>query len=65
MTRELVVRGFDAQRRSALWWTLGIVVLTVLNAAFWPSLEGTEALDDLTKTLSPEGEGVRRAGPGD
>ena len=54
MTRELVVRGFDAQRRSALWWTLGIVVLTVLNAAFWPSLEGTEALDDLTKTLSPE-----------
>ena len=54
MIRELVVRGFDAQRRSALWWTLGIVVLTVLNAAFWPSLEGSEALDELTKSLSPD-----------
>jgi ABC-2 type transport system permease protein len=52
--RELVAHGFVAQRRSALWWTLGIVVLTVLNAAFWPSLEGTQALEDLTETLSPE-----------
>ena len=31
-------------RRPAIWWGLGIVVLTVLTAVFWPSLEGSDAL---------------------
>jgi ABC-2 type transport system permease protein len=50
----LVLHGFRAQRRSAQWWTLGIVVLAVLNAAFWPTLDGTDALADLERSLSPE-----------
>lgn len=54
MIAALVLHGFGAQRRSAQWWTLGIVVLAVLNAAFWPTLEGTEALADLERSLSPE-----------
>ena len=31
-------------RRPAIWWGLGVVVLTVLTAVFWPSLEGSDAL---------------------
>jgi len=42
---ELLVRGMRALRRSAAWWGFGIVVFAVVNAAFWPSLEGSEALD--------------------
>jgi len=41
---ELVVRGLAALRRATVWWTLGIVVLTVTTVGFWPSLEGSEAL---------------------
>jgi ABC-2 type transport system permease protein len=41
---EIVSRGVDALRRSALWWGLGIVALAVVSAAFWPSLEGSDAL---------------------
>ena len=44
-SRELVARGLRALRRSSLWWGFGIVVLAVVTAAFWPSLEGTEALE--------------------
>jgi len=43
--RELVARGLRALRRSATWWGVGIGAFVVLNAAFWPSLEGTEALE--------------------
>lgn len=42
---ELVVRGLRTVRRSALWWTVGVVAFIVINLAFWPSLEGTEALE--------------------
>ena len=42
---ELLVRGMRALRRSAAWWGFGIVVFAVVNAAFWPSLEGSDALD--------------------
>jgi ABC-2 type transport system permease protein len=43
--RELLGRGVRALRRSAWWWGTGIVALAVLSAAFWPSLEGSSALD--------------------
>lgn len=42
---ELVVRGIRAVRRSAVWWTVGIVTFIVVNLAFWPSLEDSEALE--------------------
>jgi len=43
--RELVARGLHALRRSATWWGVGIAAYVVLNTAFWPSLEGSEALE--------------------
>ncbi|MFP5487375.1 MAG: hypothetical protein ACLGHQ_03610, partial [Acidimicrobiia bacterium] len=42
---ELVVRAVRAVRRSANWWAVGIVTFIVVNLAFWPSLEGSEALE--------------------
>jgi ABC-2 type transport system permease protein len=45
--RELLARAVAALRRSALWWTIGIVALALVTVAFWPSLEGTEALESL------------------
>ena len=31
----------------ALWWGLAIVTFSLVNLAFWPSLEGSEALESL------------------
>lgn len=42
---ELVMRAVRAVRRSAIWWAVGIVTFIVVNLAFWPSLEGSEALE--------------------
>lgn len=44
-SRELVVGGVRAVRRSAIWWSVGIATFIVVNLAFWPSLEGSEALE--------------------
>ena len=41
---ELIRRGLHALRRAATWWSVAIVVFVVLNAAFWPSLEGTDVM---------------------
>jgi ABC-2 type transport system permease protein len=57
-TRELVARGVLALGRSSLWWAVGLVAYVVLNAAFWPSLEGTEALasyEDMGEVLDAFG----------
>jgi ABC-2 type transport system permease protein len=50
---ELVRGGVRALRRSAVWWTLGIVALAIVSVALWPSLEGTDSLDDLLES-SPQ-----------
>jgi ABC-2 type transport system permease protein len=42
---EIVARGTAALRRSTIWWGVGVAVLTITTASFWPSLEGSEALD--------------------
>ena len=55
---ELVVRAVRAVRRSALWWSIGIVTFVVVNLAFWPSLEGSDALegfDDMADLLEAMG----------
>ena len=44
---ELVVRALAALRRSTTWWALGIAALALVTVAFWPSLEGTDALTEL------------------
>ena len=44
---ELLTRGIHALRRSGIWWGLAIVTFSLVNLAFWPSLEGSEALDSL------------------
>lgn len=47
---ELVRRGTSALRRSGVWWGIGIVALAVVSAAFWPSLEGTDTMQELMDT---------------
>ncbi len=42
---EIVSAGTRALRRSTIWWSVGIAVLTITTAGFWPSLEGSEALE--------------------
>jgi ABC-2 type transport system permease protein len=49
-TAELLRRGVHALRRSGLWWGVGIVALAAISVAFWPSLEGTDALTELQGT---------------
>ena len=56
--RELIVRGVATLRRSTIWWSLGIAVLTITTTAFWPSLEGSEAIesfDDMGSVLEAFG----------
>jgi ABC-2 type transport system permease protein len=36
-----------ALRRSGIWWGFAIVTFALVNLAFWPSLEGSDALDEL------------------
>jgi ABC-2 type transport system permease protein len=56
--RELVIRGAATLRRPTIWWSLGIAVLTITTTAFWPSLEGSDALksfDDMGSVLEAFG----------
>jgi ABC-2 type transport system permease protein len=46
---ELTTRALAGLRRSTLWWGVAILVFVGLNLAFWPSLEGSEALAELEK----------------
>ncbi len=43
--REIVLRGVRAVRRSMWWWTVGVVAFILINLAFWPTLEDSDALD--------------------
>lgn len=43
--RELIVSGARSVRRAGFWWAVGIAAFVVVNLAFWPSLEDSEALD--------------------
>lgn len=55
---EVVKRGAMALRRATIWWGLGIASLTMTTAGFWPSLEGSEALqqfDDMGSLLEAFG----------
>lgn len=47
---ELLSAGVRAVRRSATWWTVGIAAFSVVNIAFWPSLEGSDSLASLQDT---------------
>jgi ABC-2 type transport system permease protein len=49
-TAVLLAAGGRALRRSATWWTIGIVAFSVINIAFWPSLEGTDSLASLQES---------------
>jgi ABC-2 type transport system permease protein len=49
-TVELFRRGVHALRRSGFWWGLGVISLALVSVAFWPSLEGSPALTDLTES---------------
>lgn len=57
--RSLLVRhDLAALRRSMLWWSIGLLTLSLVNVAFWPSLEGSdamEAFDDMGSLLEAFG----------
>jgi ABC-2 type transport system permease protein len=48
---ELVGRGMSALRRSGFWWGFAILVFTLLNLAFWPSLEESGSLAELEDSM--------------
>jgi ABC-2 type transport system permease protein len=43
----LLNAGLRALTRSATVWVIAAAIFTVVNLAFWPSLEGSRALDEL------------------
>ena len=54
----LLRHDLGAVRRSTTWWTVGILALSLVNVAFWPSLEGSEAMkafDDMGALLEAFG----------
>jgi ABC-2 type transport system permease protein len=54
----LARRDLASLRRATLWWSLGVASLALLNLAFWPSLEGSEAMqafDDMGSLLEAFG----------
>jgi ABC-2 type transport system permease protein len=55
-----VLAGHDlaSLKRATLWWTIGILSFALLNLAFWPSLEGSDAMkafDDMGSLLEAFG----------
>jgi ABC-2 type transport system permease protein len=48
--REVFVRALAAVRKQSLWWLFGVVVFSLINVAFWPSLEGSDALTALEES---------------
>ena len=50
---ELFTGGVRAVRRAAMWWGIGISFFSLLNIAFWPMLESSDALSELDEV--PEG----------
>lgn len=41
---HLLRHDLRALRRPALWWTAGLLALSLVNVAFWPSLEDSDAM---------------------
>lgn len=41
---HLLRHDVAALRRPLLWWTVGLLALSLVNMAFWPSLEDSDAL---------------------
>lgn len=41
---EVVMLGVRGLRRSAVAWSIGVVAFVVINLAFWPTLENSDAL---------------------
>jgi ABC-2 type transport system permease protein len=54
----LVRHDASSLRRPMVWWTVGLLTLSLVNLAFWPSLEGSEAMqafDDMGSLLEAFG----------
>lgn len=43
--REIVASAMRTVRRSTWWWGVGVSGFVIVNLAFWPSLEDSEALE--------------------
>jgi beta-exotoxin I transport system permease protein len=53
----VLARFVRDRRRATVWWLLAVAGLVTFTAAFYPSLEGNQAADDVVKDLP---ESVRR-----
>lgn len=47
MLRNVFLKSLRDQRRALLGWSIGILLLVVLEAALWPSIKKMPALDEL------------------
>lgn len=55
MLRSVFSKTLVEQRRSLLWWALGLAMATLLTTAFYPSVrDNAVALSDVIRSL-PEG----------
>lgn len=53
-TSELVKQALKAQRRSALVWSLSLVLLVAAVLAVWPAMRDAGSLDTLVEGMPPE-----------
>ncbi len=51
MSGVVIARFLRDTRRSTAWWALGMVALVVFTVAFYPSVKGNEAFDQLFEDL--------------
>lgn len=42
---ELLRHDLGQTRRGTTWWAVGLSALSLVNVAFWPSLEGSDAME--------------------
>ena len=51
MSGVVIARFLRDTRRSTAWWALGMVALVVFTVAFYPSVKGNEAFDQVFEDL--------------
>ena len=47
MLSNVFLKTLRDQRRSMVWWTIGLVAITMLTVLFYPSIKDSPGLDDL------------------
>lgn len=64
MLRNVFTKSIREQRRSLLWWGLGLVALTAITVLYYPTIRNTPELNQMMENL-PEGLRALIGGEGD